>query len=60
MEILVVVIIAAIILVTRYVVSTVVHKGTDAIENAITRKKNQTTPPKSEDLAQRYKGGDKP
>ncbi len=41
--------------IVRYVISLVVHKGADAISNAIVDKKNKTQPQEPENLADRYK-----
>lgn len=44
-----------VVLAIRWVISTAVHRGADAIGNAITEKKNKDNPSKQENLADRYK-----
>lgn len=48
-------IIVLIILAIRYVIYSAVDKASDAIGNAITKKKNETKQPQSENLADLYK-----
>lgn len=53
--ILVVAVFAVIILGIRFVVSTVVHKGADPIQNVLIDRKNAKSPRQQENLADRFR-----
>lgn len=45
----------AVVLLIRYIIGLVVHKGVDAISNAIVDKKNAASTKEPENLADRYR-----
>lgn len=53
--VLIFVAIVAVGLVIRHGINRLADKAGDAVSNAITRKKNTKTPPKTENLADQYK-----
>lgn len=56
MILLVVIIVVALCVVLPYVLKRIMHKGIDAVRNAKIDKENETQPPKTENLADRFKG----